>query len=42
MPKVKKEPKEKAHVIKNTLFILGCGLKSAPLAMISLYVSNII
>ena len=42
MAKQKKEPKEKAHVIKNTLFILGCGLKSAPLAMISLYVSNII
>ena len=37
-----KKPKEKAHVLKNTLFILGCGLKSAPLAMISLYVSNII
>ena len=42
MEKKKKEPKEKAHIIKNTLFILKCGLKSAPLAMISLYVSNII
>lgn len=42
MKKTKKEPKEKAHVLKNTLFILNCGLKSAPLAMISLYVSNII
>ena len=34
--------KEKAHVIKNTLFILKCGMKSAPLAMLSLYISNII
>lgn len=42
MAKQKKEHKEKAHIIKNTLFILKCGLKSAPLAMISLYVSNII
>lgn len=40
--KKNRPPKEKAHVIKNTLFILGCGLKSAPLAMISLYISNII
>ena len=40
--KMNRPPKEKAHVIKNTLFILGCGLKSAPLAMISLYISNII
>lgn len=36
-----KKPKEKAHVLKNTLFILGCGMKSAPLAMLSLYISNI-
>ena len=42
MAKFKKEQKEKANVLKNTWFILKCGLKSAPLAMISLYVSNII
>ena len=34
-------PKEKAHVFKNTFFILRCGMKSAPLALLSLYISNI-
>ena len=42
MKKTNNAPKEKAHVIKNTLFILKCGMKSAPLAMLSLYISNII
>ncbi len=36
-----KKQKEKAHVLKNTLFILGCGMKSAPFHMLSLYISNI-
>ena len=39
--KKQKMPKEKAHVLKNTLFILGCGMKSAPFYMLSLYISNI-
>lgn len=42
MKKKKKEPKEKAHVFKNTLFILKCGMKSAPFYMLSIYISNII
>lgn len=41
MEKKTKKPKEKAHVLKNTLFILGCGMKSAPFYMLSLYFSNI-
>lgn len=39
--KKEKKQKEKAHVLKNTLFILGCGMKSAPFYMLSLYISNI-
>lgn len=39
--KKQKKQKEKAHVFKNTLFILGCGMKSAPFHMLSLYISNI-
>lgn len=36
-----KEPKEKAHILKNTAFILGCGIKSAPLYLLIMYISNI-
>ena len=39
--KKEKKQKEKAHVFRNTLFILGCGMKSAPFHMLSLYISNI-
>lgn len=40
--KKEKKQKEKAHVLRNTLFILGCGLKSAPFYMLSLFISNIV
>ena len=41
--KLKKEKKtrEKAHIIKNTLFMLGCALKSAPLSLFIIYFSYI-
>ncbi len=32
-----KKPRQKAHIIKNTAFMLGCGLKSAPLHMLMIY-----
>ncbi len=35
--KKQKEPRQKAHIIKNTAFMLGCGLKSAPLHMLMIY-----
>lgn len=41
--KLKKEKKtrEKAHIIKNTLFMLGCAFKSAPLSLFIIYFSYI-
>lgn len=33
--------KAKAHIVKNTAFMLGCGLKSAPVAMIIIYLAYI-
>ena len=41
--KLKKEKKmrEKAHVIKNTLFMFGCALKSAPLSLFIIYLSYV-
>ena len=35
--KTQKKPRQKAHIIKNTAFMLGCGLKSAPLHMLMIY-----
>ncbi len=35
--KAQKKPRQKAHIIKNTAFMLGCGLKSAPLHMLMIY-----
>ena len=32
-----KKTHQKAHIIKNTAFMLGCGLKSAPLHMLMIY-----
>ena len=32
-----KKPRQKAHIIKNTAFMLGCGLKSAPLHLLMIY-----
>ncbi len=42
MSKKKKEPKDKAHVMKNTLFILKCSLKSAPLYLFLIYFAYIL
>ncbi len=39
--KKEKKPREKAHIIKNTLFMLGCALKSAPLSLFIIYFSYI-
>lgn len=36
-----KKPRQRAHVIKNTAFMLGCGLKSAPLHMLMIYFAYI-
>ena len=33
--------KAKAHIFKNTAFMLKCGLKSAPVAMIIIYLAYI-
>ena len=35
--KKQKEPRQKAHILKNTAFMLGCGLKSAPLHLLVIY-----
>lgn len=37
--KTQKKPRQKAHIIKNTAFMLGCGLKSAPLHMFIIYLA---
>ncbi len=37
----KKQPKQKAHIIKNTAFMLGCALKSAPISLFIIYLSYI-
>ncbi len=38
---LEKQPKQKAHVLKNTFFMLGCALKSAPLSLLIIYFSYI-
>ncbi len=35
--KKQKESPQKAHILKNTAFMLGCGLKSAPLHLLMIY-----
>ena len=37
----KKQPKPKAHVLKNTAFMLACALKSAPISLFIIYFSYI-
>lgn len=37
----KKEGKQKAHIVKNTAFMLGCALKCAPLSLFIIYFSYI-
>lgn len=41
--KIKKEKKEKqkAHILKNTAFMLGCAFKCAPLSLLIIYISYI-
>ena len=36
-----KQPKQKAHVLKNTFFMLKCALKSAPISLFIIYFSYI-
>lgn len=37
-----KKPRQKAHIIKNTAFMLGCALKSAPISLFIIYFSYIL
>ena len=39
--KAKKQPRQKAHIIKNTAFMLGCALKSAPISLFIIYFSYV-
>lgn len=39
--KNKKQARQKAHILKNTAFMLGCALKSAPLSLLIIYFSYI-
>ncbi len=39
--KTKKQPKQKAHILKNTAFMLRCALKSAPLSLFIIYFSYV-
>ena len=40
--KKEKKPREKAHIIKNTLFMLGCAFKSAPISIFIIYFSYVL
>lgn len=39
--KSKKQARQKAHILKNTAFMLGCALKSAPFSLLIIYFSYI-
>ncbi len=41
MSKGKKKERQKAHILKNTAFMLGCALKCAPLSLFIIYFSYI-
>ena len=41
MSRIKKKEKQKAYIIKNTAFMLGCALKCAPLSLFIIYFSYI-
>lgn len=41
MSRTNKSAKQKAHIIKNTAFMLGCALKCAPLSLFIIYFSYI-
>ena len=36
-----KKPKQKAHIIKNTAFMLGCALKCAPISLFIIYLAYV-
>ena len=40
--KKEREKKQKAHVFKNTAFMLSCAWKSAPLSLIIIYAAYIL
>ena len=40
--KAKKQPKQKAHIIKNTAFMLKCALKCAPISLFIIYFSYVL
>ncbi len=40
--KKNKPPKQKAHIFKNTAFMLRCALKSAPLSLLIIYLAYIV
>ena len=40
--KRKKKEKQKAHILKNTAFMLGCAFKCAPLSVILIYIEYIL
>ncbi len=40
--KKENKPREKAHIIKNTLFMLGCAFKSAPISLFIIYFSYVL
>ena len=42
MFKRKRKEKQKAYVIRNTAFMLGCALKSAPLSLFIIYFSYVL
>ena len=42
MSKIKKKERQKAYIIKNTAFMLGCALKCAPLSLFIIYFSYIL
>mgnify|MGYP006898633604 CR=1 FL=1 len=40
--KIKKKQKQKAHIIKNTAFMLKCALKCAPFSLFIIYFSYVL
>ena len=40
--KKKKKERQKAHILKNTAFMLGCAFKCAPLSVILIYIEYIL
>ena len=40
--KKRKKERQKAHILKNTAFMLGCAFKCAPLSVILIYIEYIL